>query len=165
MSKSNEELMDQINDAEHAWHDGLFRGAPDNLYVKNEIQNHDPNNQNLIVLNTRYFMDDGHPEITRGIQSYVCFETVKLKLEYDKKEKKYIVDDWEQLEDKHIEWDDLPIEVIENLGLKTYPSVFDTSIILEGLEEWYEDLDKVKFKDFPVILRPFIKKIIKENSN
>ena len=69
MSKSNEELMVQINDAEDAWHDGLFRGVPTNLYVKNEIQNYDTNNQNLIVLNTRYFMDDGHPEIARGIQS------------------------------------------------------------------------------------------------
>ena len=165
MSKSNEELMVQINDAEHAWHDGLFRGALNNLYVKNEIQNHDTNNQNLIVLNTRYFMDDGHPEITRGIQSYVCFETVKLKLEYDKKEKKYVVDDWEQLDDNHIEWDDLPIEVKENLGLKTYPSVFDILIILEGLEECYGGHDKVNFENFPVILRPFIEKIIKENNN
>ena len=165
MSKSNEELMVQINDAEDAWHNGLFRGVPTNLYVKNEIQNYDPNNQNLIVLNTRYFMDDGHPEITRGIQSYVCFETVKLELEYDKKEKRYVVYDWEHLEEKHIEWDDLPIEVIENLGLGSYPSVFDILIILEGLEERYEGLNKVKFKDFPLILRPLIEKIIRENNN
>ena len=122
------------------------------------------NNQNLIVLNTRYFMDDGHPEIIRGIQSYVCFETVKLKVQYDKK-KKICCRRLGTTGRRHIEWDDLPIEVIENLGLKTYPSVFDTLIILEGLEEWYEGLDKVKFEDFPTILRPFIKKIIKENSN
>ncbi len=69
-------------------------------------------------------------------------------------------------EEKVLEWDNLPKVVLDEVSKYIHSSLNSmTYDILIDLEEWYLDLNKINFKDFPKIFRPFIKQIVKNKKN
>ncbi len=164
MFKTKKELIPFVNEAVDYWHDEATRGLDETLFLNNEIQKIKQDKQVLYVLSTRYFIYDGKSILYRN--ENLTFDTWQLTLEYDKNDKEFFVADSEQLEEKVLEWDNLPKVVSEEVSKHIESSLNSmTYDILIDLEEWYLDLNKINFKDFPKIFRPFIKKIVKNKKN
>lgn len=164
MFKTKKNLMPLVNEAVYLWHDHATLGLDETLFVNNEIQKIKQDKQFLNVLSTRYFIYNGNPILYKNED--VSFDIWQLNLEYDKINKEFVVVDDEQLEEKVLEWDNLPKLVSDEVSKYIHSSLNSmTYDILIDLEEWYLDLNKINFKDFPKIFRPFIKKIVKNKKN
>ena len=152
--------MPFVNKAVDYWHYEATLGLDETFFLNNEIQKIKQDKQILYVLSTRYFISDGNSILYRN--ENLTFDTWQLTLEYDKSNMEFFVADCEQLEEKVLEWDNLPKLVSEEVSKYIFSSLNSMKYeILIDLEEWYLDLNKINFKDFPKIFRPFIKKIVK----
>ena len=117
----------------------------------------------LRLKNTKFCLLEWYSD-SIGIPSTVSFEVLQHTFTWTKKEnflnpkKTYdiklhddevITNDWD--------WDDpdLPHEVIENFEV-------DMLGLGQELENTYESIEKIEYNDFPKVLRPLVKRSVKE---
>ena len=158
ISKISKKIIQKLHGEIESYHDEINRGLATTIYLKNKKLPSKKQTTNIIILNIRYFTENGLTINGTKIQKYVNFETVRYEFEYCNNDNKYLIKNCEIQDEYEINWDDLPREVIENLE-SFCKSEFDDEFF-ESLEEWYEGLDNIKLQDFPKVLEPHLKQII-----